>query len=69
MRAAMIAGPGVKCYKPAQAKCPVTGDPIKADYYVDHQEGRVYFSSEAAKDKFQNNPQQYLDKMSEGSGE
>jgi len=64
MRAAMLAGPGVKCYKPAQAKCPVTGEAISAQHYIDHEKGRIYFSSAEAKNKFQNNPEQYLDKLS-----
>lgn len=60
VRAAMIGGPGVDYYNPGQYKCPVTGKGIKADYYYDHSDGRIYFHSEEAKKKFVSNPDQYL---------
>lgn len=59
-RAAMLAGPNVKCVNPGQYQCPVTEEKISANHYVDTDQGRVYFHSEEAKNKFQQNPDQYL---------
>ena len=62
-RAAMLAGPNVKCYNPSQAKDPVTGETISAQYYLSYEGKRVYFSSKESAQKFESNPEKYLEKL------
>lgn len=62
-RAAMLGGPNVNYVNPGQYKCPVTGKKLNPEYYASTDEGRVYFNSQEAKQKFQNNPEQYIPKV------
>jgi len=64
--AGSYAGPGIECYNPSQTKCPVTGEGIRGDYYYEHDNGRIYFSSQDALKKFKENPDKYMDKLKEG---
>ena len=48
---------------PAQTKCPVCDAPIKRDVYADTDEGRVYFDSEECLQKWNENPDEYRDKL------
>ena len=52
---------GADKYDPNQYACPVCdGQPISGDFYVDTDNGRVYFDKQECADKFEENPQQYL---------
>lgn len=52
-----------------QATCPVTGDPINKELYVDHKGKRIYVCCATCIDKVKKNPEKYikkLEKMGEG---
>jgi len=57
---AMQIDDGATAWDQMQYMCPVTGDPIKPDHYVDYQGKRIYFNSEEAAQKFQGNEEKYL---------
>ena len=44
----------------AQKLCPVMGDPIDKDIYVDHDGRRVYFCCKLCPSKFKKDPAKYL---------
>jgi YHS domain-containing protein len=46
-----------------QKDCPVTGEPIDPEVYVDYQGRRVYFCCEACIRKFKAEPAKYLAKL------
>jgi YHS domain-containing protein len=47
----------------AQKSCPVMGNPINPDIYVDHEGRRVYFCCQACVAKFKADPEKYLAKL------
>jgi len=47
----------------AQKACPVMGNPINPDIYVDHEGRRVYFCCQACVAKFKADPETYLAKL------
>jgi len=57
---AMQIDDGATPWDQMQYMCPVTGDPIKPDHYVDYQGKRIYFNSEEAAQKFQGNEDKYI---------
>lgn len=44
----------------AQTKCPVMGNPVNRDIYVDYQGRRIYFCCQMCPDKFKADPDKYL---------
>lgn len=46
-----------------QTVCPVMGSPIDKEIFVDYQGKRVFFCCPACKDKFNADPQKYLEKL------
>ena len=46
-----------------QTVCPVTGEKINEEIFVDHADGRIYFCSEDCPEKFEEDPETYLEKM------
>lgn len=46
-----------------QKKCPVMGDPIDPDVFVEHEGRKVYFCCEACIEKFEKDPAKYLTKL------
>ena len=50
---------------PAQTACPVCDSPIKRDAYVDTEQGRVYFDAQDCAGKWQDTPEQYMQKLQE----
>ena len=57
---AMQIDDGATPWDQMQYMCPVTGDPIKPEHYVDYQGKRIYFSSEEAAKKFKGNEDNYI---------
>lgn len=53
----------------AQKSCPVMGNPINPDIYVDHEGRRVYFCCQACVAKFKADPETYLAKLDSSSQE
>jgi len=55
---------GAEKYDPFQAQCPVCGSPIYADHHAeveqDGQSARIYFDKEECVQKFEQNPEEYL---------
>ena len=52
---------GANKWNPNQNKCPVCeGQPIKGEFYVDTDNGRVYFDKQECVDKFKDDPQKFL---------
>ena len=49
----------------AQKLCPVMGNPIDKDIYVDHNGRRVYFCCEMCVEQFKKEPEKYLKKLGE----
>jgi len=49
-----------------QKKCPVMGDPIDPDVFVEHEGRKVYFCCEACVEKFEKDPAKYLSKLEGG---
>jgi YHS domain-containing protein len=48
-----------------QETCPVMGNPINKDVYVDHEGKRIYFCCPGCDSKFKAEPQKYLKKLRE----
>jgi len=46
-----------------QTTCPVMGKPINKDLFVEYQDKKVYFCCKGCKEKFQQEPEKYLDKL------
>jgi len=46
-----------------QTTCPVMGEPIDKDIYVEYLGKKVYFCCEGCQEKFMEEPEQYLDKL------
>jgi len=53
----------------AQKSCPVMGNPINPDIYVDYEGRRVYFCCQACVAKFKANPEKYLANLDSPSQE
>ena len=47
----------------SQTLCPVNGDPINKEVYVDYKRWRVYFCCKACVPKFEADPDTYMKKM------
>lgn len=43
-----------------QTLCPVMGDPINKNYYVDYRGHRIYFCCNECPDTFKKNPEKYM---------
>ena len=54
--------PAVKKAQP-QTVCPVLGDPIDKNVYVDYKGKRVYFCCASCKDDFAKDPGKFMKKM------
>jgi len=63
LTAAEISSP-VPPYQALQTKDPVSMEPIKADFFWDYNNLRVYFASPENRDKFAEDPEKYLDNLS-----
>jgi YHS domain-containing protein len=65
--ALMLAGAGaaVKAEAPAkpQTVCPVLGNPINKESFIDYKGYRVYFCCAACEDNFRKDADKYLEKM------
>ena len=48
-----------------QTTCPVMGGKIKKDIYTDHNGKRIYFCCQPCVEKFEKNPEKYLNKLEE----
>ena len=59
--AGLAANPGTK--DQAQTTCPVLGGKINQDVYADCQGQRVYFCCSGCVGKFQQDPENYLNKL------
>jgi YHS domain-containing protein len=59
---AVTAPAAEKAAKP-QTTCPVMGEPINKEQYVDYKGRRVYFCCSACKEKFNANPEEYVKKL------
>jgi YHS domain-containing protein len=44
----------------AQTICPVMGDPINKEYYVDYKGYRIYFCCKDCPETFKKNPEKYM---------
>lgn len=53
---------GARKFDPMQTACPICGQPIRPDYYVDLREGRIYFDQVECLQKFQQSPAAYLER-------
>jgi YHS domain-containing protein len=49
----------------AQKLCPVMGDPINPEIYVDYQGRRIYFCCSMCPETFKKDPEKYLKKLDE----
>ena len=49
----------------AQTLCPVMGNKIDKNYYIDYQGKRIYFCCEACPKAFRADPQKYMKKLTE----
>jgi YHS domain-containing protein len=49
----------------AQKLCPVTGDPVNPNIYVDYKGRRIYFCCNMCPDTFKKDPEKYLKKLDE----
>jgi YHS domain-containing protein len=58
-------GDGASPAAAAQAECPVCGSPIKAEFYADTDNGRVYFDKKECVQQWMDNPDAYRDKLEE----
>jgi len=47
----------------AQTKCPIMGNAIKKDIYVDYQGKRIYMCCPGCKGKFNEDPEKFIKKM------
>jgi len=46
-----------------QTTCPVMGNPVNKDVYVDYEGKRIYFCCEGCIEKFKENPEKYMEKL------
>lgn len=46
-----------------QTVCPVMGDPINKNMYVDYKGYRIYFCCNECPEKFKKNPEKYMKKL------
>jgi YHS domain-containing protein len=46
-----------------QTSCPIMGNPINKDIFVEYEGKKVYFCCEGCKAKFEENPEQYIAKL------
>lgn len=46
-----------------QKNCPVMGNPVNKDIYVEYQGKKVYFCCPACVSKFEENPEKYISKL------
>lgn len=49
----------------SQKTCPVMGNPINKEIFVDHEGQRIYFCCPGCNDPFKKNPAKYLKKLSD----
>jgi len=49
----------------AQKLCPVMGQPINKEFYVDYQGRRIYFCCQMCVDTFKKDPEKYVKKVDE----
>ena len=49
--------------EPNQTKCPVMGNAINKEIFVEHEGQRIFFCCQACADKFKKDPEKYLEKM------
>jgi YHS domain-containing protein len=65
--ALMVAGAGVAVKAEAPAKpqtvCPVRGDPINKEVFIDYKGNRIYFCCPSCEDTFKKDAEKYLQKM------
>ena len=54
-----------KTEKMPQTVCPVLGEKINKDVYVDYQAQRIYFCCPACKETFLNDPEKYMKKIAD----
>ncbi len=47
----------------AQKTCPIMGEPIDKNIYLDHEGRRVYFCCSMCKDTFKKDPEKYIKKL------
>lgn len=50
-------------FENVQTACPVSGQPVDSEAFIDYQGRRVLFCCNGCKAKFNENPQKYLDKL------
>ena len=46
-----------------QTHCPVMGDPINKNIYLDYKGYRIYFCCKACPEDFKKNPEKYMKKL------
>jgi YHS domain-containing protein len=51
----------------SQTVCPVMGDPINKEYFIDYKGNRIYFCCSSCPDEFKKDPEKYMKKI-RGSG-
>ena len=49
--------------KGTQTTCPIMGNPINEDVYVDYQDKRIYFCCAGCDTSFQEDPDKYIKQM------
>ena len=47
----------------AQVRCPVTGETVRRDIFLERRADDVYFANEAARDAFEEHPERYADAL------
>ena len=55
--------PEVEAVAGEQTTCPVMGGAINKDYYTEYQGKKVYFCCPGCKEKFEKEPEKYLEKL------
>ena len=66
--AADITAPGAKAEQKkakAQTLCPVMGEPINREFFVDYKGYRIYFCCSSCPDEFRKDPERYMKKLRE----
>lgn len=46
-----------------QTVCPITGEKIKKEVFTEYKGKKVYFCCPGCKEKFENDPEKYIDKL------
>lgn len=68
----MLAFTGISCKDSGSKKygdekgqilCPVMGNPINKEIYVDHKGKRIYFCCEGCTNEFEKDPEKYMKKL------